>query len=79
MLKQQQANGKQSGVTENLNDIELPKESSKSIKKAIVKAQGNKGHTQKVETLMRELAALKDDTDHDKKAIAAKMHEIHFL
>lgn len=77
MLKQQQANGKQSGVTENLNDIELPKESSKSIKKAIVKAQSIKGHTQKVETLMKELAAYQMSNDHDKKS--SKMNEIHYL
>ena len=39
MMRTQQGNVKQTGVTENLNDIELPKDSSKQIKTAIQKAQ----------------------------------------
>lgn len=37
LMQTQNGNGKQQGVSENLNDIELPKEPGKNIKAAILK------------------------------------------
>jgi hypothetical protein len=41
MVQTQQGNTKQSGNAENLNNIELPKDSSKDIKNLIDKAKKN--------------------------------------
>lgn len=80
LMQTQQGTAKQSGVSENLNDIELPRDSSKSIKSAIQKAQREqKKLTSALTDKMRELKNLqKDPTASKDPAKEEKLkNEIH--
>jgi len=80
-----QGSGKQGGGPENLNDIELPKDSSRSIKAAIQKAQkdqprlsaGLEGSLAELAKVQQRRPASAKQEDEQRKRVAQLEAEIH--
>jgi len=80
-----QGSGKQGGGPENLNDIELPKDSSRSIKAAIQKAQkdqprlsaGLEGSLAELAKVQQRRPASSKQEDEQRKRVAQLEAEIH--
>lgn len=77
-MQTQQGNSKQPGVAENLNDVELPKESTKKIREAINKAQ--KGQHELIEKLQKKMEELNNAQNLNQNSKVEQIkNEIHLI